>query len=917
MIFTNTCSGTFFQRRLFSIFSTWSIHVLKLRKFNVSKRSIHFEHLSILQESRGFCFQDCVLLLQHLVDFRDANYGKSVHCFCIKAGFDADIFIQNNMIRFYASHGDLWNAHLVFEEIPKPNLVSWTSMISSYVHDGQYYVGLHMYYLMCQSGLRPNEFGFSLALKACRITHEFVMGLIIHGQVLKSGFEWYSFCSSAILGMYVGRGDFGDAYKFFLGIPLGKRSEASWNTLIDSYVQMSNTNEAVKLFHHMMHSGMSPNCFTYSIILKLCANMLIPQLGHSIHCRTIKVGFEEHLMVGGALLDVYAKLGFLDHACKLFWNLEEKDNMVWCSLLSGFHQIGDAEQGLSFYLMFLSEGNEPDPFTFASVFSLFSNLENGCLGAQIHCSLVKYGFTVDSFLGSSLINMYGNLGMTVDAYKCFHEIRFKDEMCFNAMINNFVLNSNNETALELFLEMRKIGLLPSQFTINCVLRAFADLHMLEQGKTLHSHVLKCFGDYDSKLPTENALIEMYAKCGAADDAKMVFKGMQTHNEYSWTTIMTCFCQIGQFEEVWRLFHDMLLSSIKPSQFTIVAVVQACTKVEALSRGKQVHNYAIKAGFCFHPFVESSLIAMYSTFKSEIQNAILVFSLMNEQDLVSWSTMLMAWVQNGYYEAALKHFSEFWSALNYLVDDSIFSGCLSACAGLAAVEMGKCFHACTVKTGLNSHLHVASSIIDMYSKCGSINEARQLFNEIRDHNLVTWTAMISGYAYNGLGRESIQLFSEMEEAGLKPDGITFIGVLTACSHAGLVTEAWRLFKSMRSVYDLEVTINHYACMVDLLGRNEQVEEAESLIENAPFHLQLKYLLWKTLLGACNTHGNIEIGNRIAQKMIELKPKESSTYVLLSNIYASASMWDNSIEVRSKMKEENIFKQPGSSWIQLAT
>ncbi|EXB52055.1 hypothetical protein L484_024605 [Morus notabilis] len=802
------------------------------------------------------------------------------------------------MIKFYARNCDLKYARQMFEEIPEPNLVSWTSMISSYVHDGQYEVGLRMFCLMCQSALRPNEFGFSLALKACRVMHEFFTGLVIHGRILKSGFESYSFCSSSILGLYVECGDVEDAYKFFNGIPQEDRSEASWNTLIDSYVEMSNANEALKLVNQMMHHGMSPNCFTYSIVLKLCTNMLIPQLGGLIHGQTIKVGFEDDVMVGGALVDVYAKLGILDCACQLFWNLKEKDNIVWCSLLSGFYQIGDAEQGLNFYSLFLSQGNKPDTFTFSIVFSLCSNLVAASLGTQLHCSLVKYGFMVDSFLGSSLINMYGSHGMISDAYRCFHEIRVKDDLCFSAIISNLVLNSNDEMALELFVKMRELGLQPSQSTINCILRLLADLNMLKQGKTLHSHVLKCLGDSDSKLSTENALIEMYAKCGAVDDAKMVFKGMEVQNEYSWTAIMTSLGQVGQFEGVLRLFQDLLGSrSAKPSEFTLVAVVQACAKLEALSQGKEVHGYVVKVGFGSHPFVESSLIAMYSTFKSEIQNAFSVFLLMKELDLVSWSTMLTAWVQNGYYEEALRHFAEFRSSLGFSVDESIVSSCFSACAGLAAMDMGKCFHACVIKTGFEYHLHVSSSIIDMYSKCGSINEAHQLFNEMENHNLVIWTTMISGYAYNGLGRESVQLFSKMKEAGLEPDSIAFIGVLTACSHAGLVTEGWNFFKSMRSDYDLDVTVNHYACMVDLLARNEQVQEAESLIEDAPFHLQSKYLLWKTLLGACNTHRNIEIGNRIAQKMMDLKPKEPSSYVLLSNIYASASMWDNSIECYS--------------------
>ncbi|XP_024922280.2 pentatricopeptide repeat-containing protein At2g33680 isoform X2 [Ziziphus jujuba] len=821
MNFSNKCSVFFTHKILLSAFSSWAGRLLSFSKNSVTKRSFHLLGISGKQKNSGFCFQDCVSLLQHLVDIRDPRYGKSVHSLCIKTGFYTDVFVQNNIMRFYANHGDLVNAHLLFEEIPEPNLVSCTSLISSYVHDGQYDNGLRMFSLMCRSGFRPNEFGFSVALKACRIMQEFVFGMVIHGQILKCGFESCSFCSSSILGIYVEWGDVEHAHKFFHGIPLGERSEASWNTLIDSYVQMSDPNEALNLFREMMHSGVSPNGFTYGIIIKLCANELNPELGRSIHAQTVKVGFEGDVIVGGALVDVYAKLGLLDDACQMFWNLEEKDNMVWCALLAGFHHVGDTAKGLNYYFMFLSE------------------------------------------------------------------------------------------------EMMQVGHMPSQSTVSYILRALANHRMLKQGRALHAYIFTSVSDSDCKMCTGNALIEMYAKCGAVDNAKMVFKAMTVPNEFSWTTIMSGFCQLGQFEEVLRLFRDMLSSlSAKPSQFTVLIAVQACMKLEPLDGGKQVHSYVIKVGFDSHPFVESSLVSMYSAFKNEIQNAFLVFSFMKERDLVSWCAMITACVQNGYYEEALKHFSEFRIAPNFSVDESILSSCLSACAGLAAIEMGKWFHACVIKTGFESHLHVASSIIDMYSKCGSIKEACQLFNKTEDQNLVTWTAMLSGYAHNGLGRESVELFSRMKEAGLKPDSITFVGVLTACSHAGLVEEGWQFFNSMTSDYGLEVNINHYACMVDLLGRAQQVEAAKALIEKAPFHLKSKHLLWKTLLGACNRHGNIEIGNRIAQMLVELKTNEPSTYVLLSNIYASASMWDNSVEVRSKMKAENVYKQPGSSWIQVA-
>ncbi|KAF7836573.1 pentatricopeptide repeat-containing protein [Senna tora] len=821
------------------------------------------------------------------------------------------------MIRFYGDIcGDLKSAHLLFDEIPEPSLISWTSLISSYVHHGQHVMGLHLFSLLCQSGLHPNEFGFSVALKACRVMQHPIMGRLIHGLIIKTGFESHSFCNASIVHMYAECGDIENSRKLFDGIALGERSEAIWNTVLNAYAQMSDAEGTLHLFHKMMHSAIPPNCFTYTILVKLCADVLDFDLVRCIHGQTVQIGIENDVVVGGALVDTYSKLGFLDDACKVFQVLEEKDNVALCALLAGFNQIGQGGEGLAFYVDFLYEGNKPDPYTCASIVSLCSNFMTHLVGTQVHCSFIKLGFMMDSYLGSAFINMYGTFGMISDACKCFLEVFYKNEICISAMINTLVLNSNDEKALDLFCWMREVCVVPSKSTISYVLRACGNLYMLKEGRSLHSCIIKSPCEGDSKLGLENALLEMYSRCGAINDAKVAFYEMKLQNEFSWTTLISGCSESGQFAEAFRLFRNMLFHSIssKPSQFTLVSVIQACAVTESLNFGKQVHSYIIKAGFEYHPFIGSALINMYAAFKHEMLNAFQVFLSMKIQDLISWSIMLTSWVQNGYHEEALKLFAKFQSFPSFQVDESILSSCLSAAAGLAAPEIGKCFHSWVIRLGFKNDLRVASSIIDMYSKCGNIKDARRFFNSIRDHNVVSWTAMIYGYAYHGLGKEAIDLFNEAKEGGLEPDGVTFSGILTACSHAGLVQEGWELFEYMRSEHKCEVTMNHYACMVDLLGRAAKLEEAEALIKKSPF--DSKSLLWKTLLGACCKHENAELGLRISKMLADIELNEPSTYVLLSNIYASASMWKNSTEFRNKMVEWNVNKQPGSSWIQVA-
>ncbi|KAL9298114.1 hypothetical protein ACSQ67_024010 [Phaseolus vulgaris] len=889
-------------------FSNWPIKPMLTRT-----QQFHSQASLEFQNKRGFCFQDCVFLLQHLREHKDVNCGRILHSLLVKNALFMDVFVQNNMIRFYGDIGEVHNARRLFDEIPMPSLVSWTSLVSCYVHVGQHEMGLSLFRGLCRSGVRPNEFGFSVALKACKEMCDAVMGKLIQGLVIKSGFDSHSFCSALILHMYADCGDIENSRKVFDGVCYDERSEALWNTLLNAYVEVSDVKGSLKLFHEMGHSSESRNHFTYTIIVKLCADVLDVELGRSLHGQIVKIGIENDVVVGGTLIDCYVKLQLLDDARKIFQVLDDKDNVAVCSLLSGFNQVGKSKEGLAVYVDFLSGGNKPDPFTCASVVSLCSNLETQLCGSQIHCVVIKLGFMLDSYLGSAFINMYGNFGMMSDAYRCFLDVCNKNEICVNAMMNTLIFNSNDLKAIELFCGMREVGIAQSSSSISYVLRACGNLCMLKDGQSFHSLVNKIPFEDDSRLGLENALLEMYIRCRAIDDAKLVFRNMPTQNEFSWTTIISGCGESGHFLEALGIFCDMLLYS-KPSQFTLISVIQTCTEIKAINVGKQVQSYIMKVGFEYHPFVGSALINMYAVFKDETLNALQVFLSMKEKDLISWSVMLTAWVQNGYHEEAVQHFAEFQTVPIFQVDESILSSCISAAAGLAALDIGKCFHSWAIKVGLEVDLHVASSITDMYSKCGNIKDACKFFNTISDHNLVTWTAMIYGYAYHGFGREAIDLFNRAQEAGLEPDGVTFTGVLAACSHAGLVEEGCQYFRYMRSKYNSELTINHYACMVDLLGRAARLEEAEAVIKEAPF--QSKSLLWKTLLGACTKHENAEIGERISNILADLELNEPSTYVLLSNIYASASMWKNCIELRNKMVEGSITKQPGSSWIQLA-
>lgn len=279
--------------------------------------------------------------------------------------------------------------------------------------------------------------------------------------------------------------------------------------------------------------------------------------------------------------------------------------------------------------------------------------------------------------------------------------------------------------------------------------------------------------------------------------------------------------------------------------------------------------------------------------------------------VTWNTVIVGHVQLGDGEKALRLFL---NMLEYRVQatEVTYSSALRACASLAALEPGLQIHSLTVKTTFDKDIVVTNALIDMYAKCGSIKDARLVFDLMNKQDEVSWNAMISGYSMHGLGREALRIFDKMQETEVKPDKLTFVGVLSACANAGLLDQGQAYFTSMIQDHGIEPCIEHYTCMVWLLGRGGHLDKAVKLIDEIPF--QPSVMVWRALLGACVIHNDIELGRISAQHVLEMEPQDKATHVLLSNMYATAKRWDNVASVRKNMKRKGVKKEPGLSWIE---
>jgi len=554
----------------------------------------------------------------------------------------------------------------------------------------------------------------------------------------------------------------------------------------------------------------------------------------------------------------------------------------------------------------------------------------------------------NSFSWNIMIAGYAKCGSMEDAKWLFETMPDRNAVSWNSVIAGYAQQGDGEEALKLFSAMQCEGIEANQFAYASVLRACACSMALEQGKQVHADVFKR-GLY-SDVYLGSALVDMYAKCGNVEYAQRVFNEMPERNVVSWNGMISGYDQNAHGNEALELFCQMQNADddVMPDQFTFATVVSACATLLALKQGKQLHGHVIRTVVSPDIFLGNALVDMYSKCGS-VEDAHQVFDKMPERDVVSWTALIAGYAKSASFNEAHSVFEQM-PERNVVSWNAIISGCaqnghseeairlfwqmkqegvypthytfgnvLSACASLATLQHGKQVHAHVVKagfqfkTGLDSDVFVGNSLVDMYAKCGNIDDARLAFDKIVERDGVSWNAMIVGYAQNGHGNKALELFQQMLQEGMNPDHITMIGVLSACSHAGLVDEGRHYFNSMSQDHFITPLPDHYACMIDILGRAGYLDEAKDFIISMPFKADA--IMWGAMLGACRIHGNVELGKWAAEHIFELDPQNSGPYVLLSNIYADAGRWGDVDKVRKLMKDRGVQKKPGCSWIEV--
>ncbi|XP_073012155.1 pentatricopeptide repeat-containing protein At5g39350-like [Typha latifolia] len=795
---------------------------------------------------------------------------RKVHTLLVVSRLIEDHSLVIEVIRKYLTFGNPTLALSVFSTVDRPGLYLQNLAIRCFSDHGFYPELLDLYrWSQNSSYCCSDHFTFPSVIKACAAISSLRAGKEVHCMVLRTGYGGNVGVQTALLDMYAKAGQIGTSKKVFDN--MSERDLISWNAMISSYSLNGCIHKAFEGLWQMQLTGLKANSSTIISIIPLCASPGAAEVGKSLHGLALKSGAFSDEALLPTLISMYAGLGDISSARLLFEMHPVKDLVAWNAMISSYGQHGEFEEGFELFKLMHFMGVRPNLVTLVSVLSFCVDLFNIYHGECIHAIAIKFGLAGQISVVAALVSMYAKLGKVASARYLFHGTPEKNLLLSNSMISGYLLNSEWSKALDIARRMQREGVAPDVVSMVSVISGCKSTKDLPLGRKL-------------------------------------FDGLCFKSFVSWNAMMTGYRKSNLLNKVMILYRQMVMDGWKPNSVTLLNILPIC---ESQMEGKSIHGYAVRNSFTSESSFLTSTMSMYARFDN-IDYCCLLFKMVNERNVVGWNTIISACLQCKHAEEAITYFRKM---LQMELEPDVFTilALISACSQLGSVDLGHCLTGFTLRKGFDSNISVANSLIDMHARCGSISFAKDLFEELKEKDSITWSVMINAYGMHGNGEAALNLFSMMEQIGLKPDDITFISILSACSHAGLVEHGRMLFNSMLQNHHIVPRMEHYACMVDLFGRTGHLDEAYDLVKKLPFKPSASLL--ESLLGACQCHGNTQIGEAIGELLIKSKQCAPSSYVMLSNIYAENEKWGDYERLRCDMELKGLKKDRGVSLIEV--
>ncbi|XP_057848023.2 pentatricopeptide repeat-containing protein At2g03880, mitochondrial isoform X2 [Cryptomeria japonica] len=849
------------------------------------------------------------------------------------------------------------------------DILSWNTMIAAYRGHGIPQKSFTLFRQMQLIGVKPDQFTFASVLPACAKMRALEQGMQIHGRIIEGGFLSDDVVMTGLIDMYAKCGEVEKAHQVF--DKMRQADVISWTTVIAGYARNGFDEKALEVFRQMQLEGVIADSSTFASVLSACAKLGVLKQGLEIHRNIIESGFLSGDVLVTALIHMYGKCGSiqkarevfdktchanvfswtamiagyaqngdLNEALRLFKEMPQRSVVSWTAMIAGCAQNGFVEKAVEIFKLMQSACVKPNSATFASTLPACTKMEDLGFGKEIHQKIIESGYNSNVIVVNALIGMYANCGSIQKAQKLFDRCARQSMGSWNTMILGYAQNAaldealrllkdmpqQNvvswtatiavcaqsglvEEALEIFRQMQFTSVKPGSVTFSNILPVCAKLRTLETGIEIHQKVIESGFFLDVMVVT--SLIDMYAKCGSVQKAHNLFDKMPHRDIVSWNVIIAGYAHNGFVGKALEVFKQIHSEDVEPDSVTFASILVACSKMGAPDQGMEVHHQLIEHGFLSDDIAVTTLLDMY-TKCGKIDKAHQLFDKLPQQNVVTWSVIIAGYAQNGLVEKALEMFKEMQVA-GVEADISTFTSILPACAKLGVLEQGMEVHKKIMESKVMSDGVVTNALIDMYAKCGSIEKAHKVFDKMQYPNVVSWTTLIAGYAMHGYSKDALKLFEQMNHSGINPNHVSMVSVLFACSHAGLVDDGCKYFNRMSDCYCITPAMDHFVCMVDLLGRAGFLQETLNFI----IKMQVKpaVTVWICFLGACRSYRNLGLGEFVATLLFEMDYKNAAPYVLLSNIYADVGRWGSIQKVRKLMKDNGIRKNPGCSWIEV--
>ncbi|KAL5539624.1 hypothetical protein UlMin_042310 [Ulmus minor] len=805
------------------------------------------------------------------------------HCLALKIGALSHLPISTLLLTTYSKLGRIYlsRSRALFDEITNRDVIFWNAMITASIDSLCFTTPLNLFVQMTEDAVAFDSTTLLLVASALSHLQQLKQGQVLHGLSLKSGMLSDSALSNSMIDMYAKCGNLSSSECMFKEMEY--RDIVSWNSIMSACLYNDHPKKTLWYLKKMAFSGQKAD--EVSLLCSLSASNSLRDLssGQAIHGWGTKSGYN-NVSVANSLISLYSECGDTRAVTSLFREMTYEYVIGNTCKASGRPN----QMELTKFLI--------------TMVQLCAKLLLLRQGRAVHGFTIRQQLVADLSVTNSLLNMYSKCTSVRKAELLFNSILERDLASWNIMISGYSQNGHAGKAHKLFKELLHWCSDCSLPTLLSILPSCDSPQFLQLGKAIHSWQLKV--GFSEDIVAINCLMDMYINCGELVATFSLLDGISqlVTDISSWNTVIVGCAKNDYFEDALRVFNSMRRkTNIKFDTITLVNIISACGNLKLVSEGKSVHGIAFKTVTGSNIRVHNSLITMYGRC-GDIDSARSVFILCSDLNLCSWNCMISALSQNKDGKRAL----ELFRCLEYEPNEITLATILSACT---QIGHGKQIHGYAFRMGFHTNSFISAALLDMYSNSGRLDIACQVFQSRTEKSIAAWNSMIASYGFHGKGTRSIQVFHKMCDSGMRPTKSTFISILSACSHSGLIEEGLYYYKQMMVEYGVEPATEHHVCVVDMLGRSGKLDDAYEFIKGMKRRPEAG--VWGALLSACNYHGAVEMGREVAEIVFEMEPQNAGYYIALSNMYIAAGSWRDAVELRGITQNQRLRKPPAYS------